>query len=336
MVSSLDQHLNKELKETSEKVKSFLGKVLSIKKPETLYEASAYLIKAGGKMLRPYLTIKSCEVVGGEAIKALPAAAAIEILHTFTLIHDDIMDEDPVRRGVPAVHVKWGLPVAIMAGDMLFAKVYETIAEELTQKNVPPEKIVKVTSLISKAAITICEGQTMDMSFSKTEDVSEEEYIEMVKKKTSCLFKTAAMVGGLIGGGLEWQIKRLGDYAEFSGIAFQIVDDVLGLEADEKTLGKPVGSDLREGKKTLPIIFALKKANQQQKKIILDAMRGNSTQKNILEAKKVIEELGSITYAIEKAKKYTEKALKQLESLPQNQARKSLENLAKFVVERKF
>lgn len=336
MASSLDQQLNKELKETSEKVKIFLEKVLSIKKPETLYEASVYLIKAGGKMLRPYLTIKSCEVVGGEATKALPVAAAIEMLHTFTLIHDDIMDEDPMRRGVPAVHVKWGLPIAIMAGDMLFAKVYEVIAEELTRKKVPSEKVVSIIDLISKAATTICEGQTLDISFSKTEDISEEEYIEMVKKKTSYLFKTAAIVGGLVGGGLEWQIKKLGDYAELSGIAFQIVDDVLGLKADEKTLGKPVGSDLREGKKTLPIIFALKKADQKQKKIILDAMRENSAQENVLEAKKVVEELGSITYAIKKAEEYMEKALKQLENLPQNQAKKSLENLAKFFVKRRF
>ncbi|RLG91340.1 MAG: polyprenyl synthetase family protein [Candidatus Hecatellales archaeon] len=336
MASNLDQYLSRELKEASEKVKSFLEKTLTIKKPETLYEASIYLIKAGGKMLRPYLTLKSCETVGGETFKAIPVAAAIEMLHTFTLIHDDIMDEDPVRRGVPSVHVKWGLPTAIMAGDLLFAKVYEVTAEELAKRNVPPEKIVKVVGLISKTATIICEGQTLDMSFAEREDVSEKEYLEMIKKKTSSLFKTSAMVGGLIGGGLDWQTERLGEYGELLGVAFQIVDDVLGLEADEKTLGKPVGSDLREGKKTLPIIFALKNANQQQKKIVLNAMRENSTPKNILEAKKVIEELGSISYATKKAEEYIEKALEKLKELPENQAKKSLENLARFVVERKF
>ena len=336
MVTSLNQSLDKEIKETSTKIKKILMEFLPLKTPKNLYEASTYLIKAGGKMLRPYLVVKSCEAVGGEGEKALPAAAAIEMLHTFTLIHDDIMDEDTLRRGVPSVHVQWGLPMAIVTGDLLFSKVFEAVAKGLQKRKISPEKIVKVINIISQATITICEGQVLDLSFSNVETISEKEYFGMIKKKTSCLFKTSAIVGALIGGGLDWQIKKLGNYGDFSGIAFQIVDDVLGLKADEKILGKPVGSDLRERKKTLPIIYALKNADKNQKKIILASMRKNSTQTEILEAIKVIEKLGSIEYSIRKAEKYVEKALKQLEKLPKTNAKTSLESLARFIVKRKF
>jgi len=332
---NLNLQISKELKEASSKVKEFLDEVLPAKEPKILYEASTHLIKAGGKMLRPYLAIKACEAVGGVMEKVLPAAASIELLHTFTLIHDDIMDDDPIRRGVPSVHVKWGLPVAIMAGDLLFAKVYKILAEKLSGV-IPPKKIIKVIDILTDAAITICEGQTFDVSFSHLEKVSEKDYIDMVSRKTSQLFKAAAEVGAIIGGGTAFQVKRLGKFAGLLGIAFQIVDDVLGLEADEKTLGKPVGSDLREGKKTILTIYAFKKAKKKQKEILFSAMRKDSSQEEILEAKKVMEELGSVEYAMAKAKKYIEKAEKQLEKLPETDAKKSLINLANFVLKRNF
>ncbi len=336
MVLNLDQYLNEELGETSVKVKKILDEVIPQKKPDILYEASRHLIIAGGKMLRPYVVIKSCEAVGGDEDTALPAAAAIELLHTFTLIHDDIMDNGKVRRGVSAVHVQWDIPTAIMAGDLLFAKVYKTLVEGLGRKKILSERIVKATGVIAEAAITICEGQMLDMSFSKLEKVLEEEYLVMVEKKTSSLFKTSAEVGALVGGGTDWQIEKLGCYAKFMGTAFQIVDDVLGLEAEEKELGKPVGSDLKEGKKTLPVIFALQQANKSQKKTILNAMKKTSTKKEILEAKKVIEELGGVDYSMKKAEQFVEQALKQLEPLPQTKAKESLTTLTKFVIKRKF
>ncbi|MCX8175960.1 MAG: polyprenyl synthetase family protein [Candidatus Bathyarchaeota archaeon] len=332
---SLNLQINKELKEISAKVKEFLNEALPLKEPKVLYEASTHLIKAGGKMLRPYLTIKACEAVGGTMEKALPAAASIELLHTFTLIHDDIMDDDLVRRGVPSVHAKWGLPVAIMAGDLLFAEVYKVLAEKFDGV-IPPKKINKVINILADTAITICEGQTLDVSFPHAKNISEKDYIDMISRKTSQLFKASAEVGAIVGNGKTPQVKRLGKFAGLLGIAFQIVDDVLGLEADEKTLGKPVGSDLREGKKTILVIYAFRKAKKKQKEILFSAMRKDSSQEEILEAKKVIEELGSVKYAMVKAEKYVEKAKKQLEKLPETNAKKSLLNLADFILKRNF
>ena len=335
MATNLNQRLGVELKETSTRIKKLiLQQILTEnKKPEPLYNAARHLVKVGGKMLRPYLTIKACESVGGRAEDALPAAAAIELLHTFTLIHDDIIDNDNTRRGVPAVHIKWGTPSAIVAGDLLFAYVYYTLAEKL---KVQTQNVRRIIVSIANATVTICEGQLMDMSFQAGDDISEQQYITMINKKTASLFKAAAEIGGLAGAGAGSQVRDLGLFAESAGIAFQIADDILGIEADEKILGKPVGSDLREGKKILPVIHALKEADSKQKIIILKSMRNDSTREDFLRAKRIMEDLGSIEYSEKKMNYYLNKALKHLDKLPDTESKKSLSYLAKFLINRKY
>lgn len=328
--------LSTQIAESAEKVNSFIEKVVDIKsEPQQLYRASRQIIDAGGKRLRPFLVLKSCKLVAGREEDAIPTAAALELLHTFTLIHDDIMDQDEKRRGVPTVHTQWGVPIAIVAGDLLFAKVYETIIKYTDSKHVPPKRILQVLKEISEATITLCEGQTRDMMFESMETVSEEEYLEMIKGKTAALFETSARCGGILGGANKKQVKYLGIFGHYSGIAFQIIDDVLALTADEKVLKKPVGNDIREGKRTLMVVHALEKASKSQRKKILKTL-GNkdASPEQIRETIELIDSVGAIDYAKQLAEKYIEKAKEALAIFAATEDREDLISLSDLIFAR--
>jgi geranylgeranyl diphosphate synthase type I len=330
--------LSSQVAETAEKVNRFLEGVVELERePKMLYQAARHIIDAGGKRLRPYLVLKSCKLVGGNEEDAIPTASALELLHTFTLIHDDIIDEDEKRRGLPTVHAQWGVPTAIVTGDLLFAKVYETITKFTDSKRVPPKRILQVLKDISEATVAICEGQTLDMMFERKEAVSEDEYFKMIQAKTAALFETSARCGGILGGAKKSQVESLGRYGHYAGVAFQLIDDVLGLTADEKALGKPVGSDIREGKRTLIIVHALKHASENQRKKILETLGNRSASaQRIQEIIDLVSSLGSINYAEEKAKGYIEKSKKALASLPATQDREDLISLAELIFARKY
>jgi geranylgeranyl diphosphate synthase type I len=328
--------LSSQIAESAEKVNRFIQKIVDIEdEPKLLYRASRQIIDAGGKRLRPFLVLKSCKLVKGREEDAIPTAAALELLHTFTLIHDDIMDQDEKRRGVPTVHTQWGVPIAIVAGDLLFAKVYEAITNFTDTKHVAPKRILQVLKEISEATITLCEGQTRDMMFESKETVSEEEYFEMIKGKTAALFETSARCGGILGGATKSQVKRLGEFGHYSGIAFQVIDDILGLTADEKVLKKPVGNDVREGKRTLIVVYALEKASESQRKRILETL-GNkdASPERIRETIKLIESLGAIDYAKQLAEEYIERAKKALASFPASEDREDLISLSDLIFAR--
>lgn len=325
--------LFRDIEENASRVDELLLKLIGCREPKPLYDAATHIIRAGGKRLRPYLVLKSCELVGGGGDLALPFAAAVEILHTFTLIHDDIMDGDELRRGVQTVHVKWGLPMGIAAGDLLFAKVYEAI---LKAGSAPPEVILHCMERLTDAAIAICEGQILDISYPSAVEVSEEDYLRMIGLKTARLFQASAEIGAIVGRGEQKTIRLLSEYAYNLGLAFQLIDDCIGLTSDEEILGKPVGSDLREGKKTLIIIHANRRASQKEKEII-GRVLGNrgASREDIEEARTALERLGSIEYAIHRAHLYAERAKRTLDHLPGTGARERLRELAEYVVERR-
>jgi len=330
--------LSSQLAETAEKVNGLLKEVVNLERePTLLYKAARHIIDAGGKRLRPYLVLKSCKLVGGREEDAVPTAAALELLHTFTLIHDDIIDKDEKRRGLSTVHVKWGVPTAIVAGDFLFAKVYETITKYTDPRHVPPKRILQLLRDISEATIAICEGQTLDMAFESRETVSEDEYFKMIRAKTAALFEVSARCGGIIGGAKKSQVKNLGRFGYYAGIAFQLIDDVLGLTADEKVLGKPVGSDIREGKRTLIIVHALKHASETQRKKILGTLGDRSASpEGIQETINLVSSLGSISYAEEKSREYIKKSKNALTYFPSTKNREDLINLADIIIARKY
>ncbi len=329
--------LSAQIAETAEKVNRFIEKVVDLEdEPTLLYRAARHIVDAGGKRLRPFTVLKSCKLVGGREEDAIPTAAALELLHTFTLLHDDIMDQDEKRRGVPTVHNQWGVPIAIVAGDLLFAKVYETITKFTDPKQVAPKRILQVLKEVSEATITICEGQTRDMMFESKETISEDEYFEMIQAKTAALFETSARCGGILGGANKSQVKRLGEYGRYAGVAFQVIDDILGLIADEKILKKPVGSDIREGKRTLIVVHALEKASKNQRKRILETLGNQSASpERIRETIELIDSLGAIDHAKEVAEEYIERAKEALAGFPASEDREDLISLSDLIFARK-
>ena len=328
--------LSSQITESAEKVNKFIETVVDLEsKPKVLYRAARHIIDAGGKRLRPFLVLKTCKLVGGNEDDALATASSLELLHTFTLLHDDIMDEDEKRRGVPSVHAKWDTPTAIVAGDLLFAKVYESITKHTDPKRVKPKRTLQVLQEVSEATIALCEGQTRDMLFEDRETVSEEEYFEMINGKTAALFEVSARCGGLLGGATKNQVKKLGEFGHYSGLAFQIIDDVLALTADEKVLKKPIGNDVREGKRTLIVVRALEKASKKQQKKILETL-GNkdASTEQIQETIALIDSLGAIAYAKKLADRYISKAKKALAKFPEGEDKEDLLNLADLIFAR--
>ena len=330
--------LASQLAETTEKVNRFIEQVVDLERePKLLYQAARHIIDAGGKRLRPYLVLKSCKLVGGRERDAIPTAAAIELLHTFTLIHDDIMDQDEKRRGIATVHTKWDVPTAIVAGDVLFAKVYETITGFTDPRRVPRESILQVLGCVSEATIAICEGQTLDMLFERREAVSEDEYFQMIRLKTAALFEASAKCGGILGGAKKREVEHLGKFGQYAGVAFQLIDDVLGLTADERVLGKPVGSDIREGKRTLIIVHALQYASEDQREKILETLGNKSVSlEHIRETTYLINSLGSISYAEKRAREYVEKSRMALAVFPNTEDKEDLISLADLITSRKY
>jgi geranylgeranyl diphosphate synthase type I len=227
-----------------------------VDKTGDLNKASAHLLAAGGKRLRPAVVMLAADAVkAGASEEILHAALALEVTHTFTLIHDDIMDDDNLRRGVPTVHTKWDMPTGILAGDVLYARAFE----HLCMANAKEDAKVRAVTMLAKACADICEGQHMDMSFEHRTDVSEGEYLEMVRKKTGVLYAAAAGIGAVLAGGNAVQVKALYNFGINTGIAFQIQDDLIDLLTPSEKSGKDQASDLREGKQTLLMIRAREK-----------------------------------------------------------------------------
>ncbi len=324
-------HLIQFLKDTKSLVDKEITAILQ-GQPEALYKAASHLPQAGGKRLRPAIVIAVAKMLGATTEEALYPAVAVELMHNFTLVHDDIMDRDVKRRGIPTVHVVYGEPLAILAGDLLYAKSYEA----LSKSHAPPEIVKLMNDVLTWAAITLAEGQALDMIFEDRWDVSEEEYMEMIAKKTGSLFAASSVLGGLSAGrkDLQPQLKELGLKM---GIAFQIRDDLLSLIGDESKTGKSKFNDIREGKKTLIVIKALSEASGEQLEILKRVLGNrNATLEELEKAFEVISETGAIEYAQKKAEELAKEAITIVKSLPtvDQTARDILIELIEFGVKR--
>ena len=320
------------LKAYAEEIDVVIDDSLSKLEPESLYESSEYLIKAGGKKFRPALTLLCCQAVGGKPEKALKAAAAIELTHTFSLIHDDIMDNDDTRRGKPAVHKVWGEPLAILAGDSLFAKSFELLSQS-AEDNIAYERVVDALQVLTNSCINICEGQALDMAFEDTFNVTKDEYMNMIYKKTGDLITASTTIGAIMGGASSNEIQALRTYGKQIGLAFQIQDDYIDLTGNE-SIGKPVGSDLVEGKKTLMVVYALEKANKEDHDRLVELLEAND-ESIIPEAMEILEKYGAINYARSKAYDCVIESKQALSILPDSDAKDALFKLADFVFTRK-
>lgn len=257
-------------------------------RPPALYGAAMHLIRHGGKRLRPRMAEASAQVFGGNSRQAAAAAISVEMIHNFTLIHDDIMDNDERRHGVQTVHVKYGRPLAILAGDVLFSKAFEQIASAGT-----PARAAESVRRLARACVEVCEGQAQDMAMASSARIpSAAQYLEMVGKKTAALFEVSCALGAIAGGARAAGVADLAAFGRNMGVAFQITDDLIGVLGDPAKTGKPVGNDLREGKKSLPVIYALGAADGRRKKTILRCVSGaRPTRAQVADAVKAMRDL---------------------------------------------
>ena len=227
--------------------------------PSNLYDPLRYFMQLGGKRMRPILTLLGTELFGKKKEKAINAALSVETFHNFSLIHDDIMDEAPLRRNQATVHHKWNQNIAILSGDVLFVKAFQLLAKH------EPHQLANLLELFNKTAIEVCEGQQMDMDFETRSDVTIEEYIEMIRLKTSVLLGCALEMGAIVANASQSDKKLLYTFGQHIGIAFQIQDDILDLYADPEKFGKQVGGDVISNKKTLLNLKAIELASSAQK-----------------------------------------------------------------------
>ena len=307
--------------------------------PIELYRASSHYIKSGGKRLRPFLLIKSSEMFGGNLRRALPAAAAVELVHNFSLVHDDIMDNDDMRHSVQTVHKHYGMPLAILAGDILFSKAFELLAVNGRAKGISEKAICEMVAKLSSACIQVCEGQATDVRMASMNDelsIDSPQYINMISKKTAALFELSCALGVLSApNSSAIDVERLSWFGRNIGIAFQLVDDLIGITGDPKLTGKAVGNDLREGKKTYPILLALRNAKGENRSKILKIFgRKNASASDLKEAVGTISTIGIDQEIRLAARTHIEKAVQSLADYADSEAKGALESSASFIVER--
>ena len=304
------------------------------REPYGLYEPIEYTLAAGGKRVRPQLAMIASQMFGGKDEDVLPAALALEVFHNFTLLHDDVMDKADVRRGRPTVHVKWNENTAILSGDQMLIEAYKLLS------GVPADKLPKVLQLFNKMATEICEGQQYDVDFESQECVTIEEYLKMIRLKTSVLLANALQIGAYIAGADEQAQEALYQFGINIGLAFQIQDDILDVWGDPKTFGKAVGGDISCNKKTFVYLEAMsllgeemggeKQELQQWYSQVLE----DNTEK-IAAVKGILERLCVRPLCELVVDDYTNKALELLNTLPQNAATEQLRQLANKLTTRK-
>ncbi|MBK6542506.1 MAG: polyprenyl synthetase family protein [Flavobacteriales bacterium] len=269
-----------------------------------LYAPMAYLMRLPAKRVRPVAVLMGCELFGGEVESALDEALGIELFHNFTLMHDDIMDHAPLRRGQPTVHAKWDVNTAILSGDAMLVKAYQLMGRH-----------PKVLALFSEHALGVCEGQQLDMEFETRHDVGADEYLEMIRLKTAVLLRCAVQTGALVAGASEEQAARLGTFGEELGLAFQLRDDILDAFGDPKKVGKQQGGDLRAGKKTWILIRALELSSAAGRSELREELARSSSERDVPRMLGVLHELDLPALAAGELDRHHQKAMAALEAV---------------------
>jgi len=296
--------------------------------PASLYEPNEYFLKLGGKRIRPVLCLMGNELFDEIIPDAWHAATAIELFHNFTLIHDDIMDKAPLRRGKQTVHTKYNDSTALLAGDVMMVKAYEHL------NKISSNILSKVLSLFNKTAIEVCEGQQMDMDYESFENVSMNDYLRMIELKTSVALAASLKIGALLGGGGERNQNLLYEFGRKLGIAFQVQDDYLDAFGDKNKTGKQVGGDILANKKTFLLIHALE--SPSHKKELEKLIKTNPSDK-IEKVVGLYKDCKADEWALQLKNKYFDEALNHLEDIAVLTKRKEpLRELALFLVQRDF
>lgn len=296
-----------------------------------LSEPIEYMISLGGKRLRPVLSLAACHAFSDAYQMALKPALGIELFHNFSLVHDDIMDKAPQRRGLPTVHHKWNINTGILSGDMMLIKAYQFISE------VPADVFPKLFTIFNQTALEVCEGQQMDMDFETKESVSEEEYILMIKYKTAVLVGAALQLGAFLGGASSKDAHNLYEFGCKIGIAFQIKDDWLDCFGDAEKVGKRVGGDIIENKKTLLWIRAKSKANEQQLATLASLVNETNEERKVHETLQIYQALAISESTQSEMLRWYDEALAHLEAVNISEEKKQFfKEFAEYLIHRDF
>ena len=321
------------IEELRELFTAYLNQESFQQEPKNLYEPNNYFLQIGGKRLRPVLLLLATELFNGKIENALPASLAIEYFHNFTLIHDDVMDNAPVRRGFKTIHEKYNLNTAILSGDVLMIKACEYLSK------VEAIYFKTVFDVYTKTAIEVCEGQQYDIDFETKDAVTHDEYIEMIRLKTSVLLAASMKIGAILGGAGETDAALLYTYAENLGIAFQIQDDILDCYGDEALVGKQPGGDIIQNKKTLLLIEAIKRSsvkNDGRLQEWISKKKFNNIEK-VNDFLSIFNDYEIKSFALKQRNAYVQKSVQALESISLDEPKKAvLKSLVDYLVLRDF
>ena len=304
-----------------------LRSLITHTRPKELTDACRYVLSAGGKRVRSTLVLLSCEAVRGNVRDAVDASAAIELMHNFTLVHDDIMDNAASRRGRATVHTRWSANTALLVGDVLIGFAYARAA------NTNSKHLRRILEVFTQSLIDVCEGQALDLEFEQRNNVTLEEYFDMIEKKTGSLLTSSTVMGGLVGNGTEKQIAALHTFGHYLGRAFQLQDDLLDVVAEETEFGKMIGGDILEGKKTFLLLKSLERATGSDRKALMRVMNrksgrplnsGKGRKKEVHAITAIYNSTGAIDAARTMIHHDTRKAEAALKSLPKSTAKESL------------
>lgn len=316
-----------------QKIEDAINSIPLDQEPRTLFEPISYILSLGGKRVRPLLTLMASNLFVDDVSIALDSALAIEIFHNFTLLHDDLMDKSDMRRGKPTVHKKWDPNTAILSGDAMLIEAYKHIAK------VPTKALPRTINLFNKTSMEVCQGQQYDMDFENRDDVSVDEYIEMIRLKTAVLLGCALKIGALVSESSLQDSNHLYDFGINIGLAFQIKDDLLDVYGDSETFGKKLGGDILNNKKTFLLVKALELSNDKQHKELQKwiKLKEFDNEEKINAVKTVYNELNIKIVAEDVMKKYYLAAINSLTAVAVPESRKEkLTNLAASLMHREL
>lgn len=302
-------------------IEAMLQTALKQAQPQNLLEPMRYVLLSGGKRVRPLLTMLACGAVGGNPFYATMGGVVIEVLHNFTLVHDDIMDAAPLRRGLPTIHTKWNANVAILSGDAMMAFAYQLLLKNYART----PRFAECADLVTQAILEVCEGQVSDMAFQDRDDISMPEYITMIEKKTARMLELCATLGTVLGNGSARELAALRTFARSVGIAFQILDDILDGTASSTEFGKTIGGDIVEGKKTFLVTYTLENRHlmsASDNALLAEFLEQRGLpEERVGEMMALFERNGALAAARQNVALYTDRADEALKSLPQNEYR---------------
>ncbi len=318
-------------KEYFDLIQNKLFEIAENTKPNSMKEPFVYLIENGGKRLRPILTMLSAGAVNGNPLEAINSGVSLEIMHNFTLVHDDIMDSSPLRRGKETVHTKWDNSVAILLGDLMLG-----IALQLLMQDAKHQNFINLQEVFNDSLVVVCKGQALDVEYNIKQDINVDDYLDMISKKTGNLIKASVLMGCYIGNANDKEIKLLEEFSYSLGLAFQIQDDYLDLTSDDT--GKIIGQDIVEGKKTFMIIRSKELAeSKEDKELINKFYQNNGLQRDeIQNMLNLITKLGVLDEAKDKFESYYQNAYDSINKLKQNEYTTMIKELVKLTKNRKF